>query len=125
MRWFPLTPNCAFRPWRRDFLRPRDHRISLIVSKRRAAVFISSEASVKSRKLLQLKKSKPRVLQVSRFSALIFSNCEILCNLTDVPASIYDRKRAGRRFDTIHDILRSLRLAQSLLKSPFLYAINH
>ena len=48
--------------------------------------------------------------------ALIFLNCESTCDLADVPASIYDRKTAARPFDTIHDILRCLSLAQSLLK---------
>ena len=34
----------------------------------------------------------------------------------DVEASIYDRKTAAQPFDTTDDILRSLSLAQSLLK---------
>ena len=42
-------------------------------------------------------------------------DCEIKLNITDVPASIYDRKTAARPFDTIHDILQSLSLVQSLL----------
>ena len=37
--------------------------------------------------------------------ALYFFNCESMYNLADVPAQIYDRKTAARRFDTIHDIL--------------------
>ena len=45
-----------------------------------------------------------------------FLNCENDCDLKDVPSSIYDRKRAARRFDTIHDILISLSLAQSILQ---------
>ena len=36
--------------------------------------------------------------------------------LTDVLASIYDRKTATRLFDIIHDILRCLSLVQPLLK---------
>ena len=36
--------------------------------------------------------------------------------MTDVQAPKYDRKTAARSFDTIHDILRALSLAQSLLK---------
>ena len=47
---------------------------------------------------------------------LIFLNCGRTCDLTDDTASIYDRKTAARHFDTIHDILRALSLAQSLLK---------
>ena len=41
-------------------------------------------------------------------------NCESMRDLTDVPASIYDRKMDARPFDTIHDILLSL--VESLLK---------
>ena len=36
--------------------------------------------------------------------------------MIDVPAPIYDRKTATRRFDTIHGILRSLNQAESFLK---------
>ena len=36
--------------------------------------------------------------------------------MTDVPPRIYSRKTAARPFDIIHDIPRSLSLAQSLLK---------
>ena len=42
----------------------------------------------------------------------IFLNGESTCNLTDVPASIYDKKT--RRLDTILDILLSLSFAQAL-----------
>ena len=45
-----------------------------------------------------------------------FFNCGSTCDLTDVPVSIYDRKTVDRPFHTIHDILQSLGLAQSLLK---------
>ena len=48
--------------------------------------------------------------------AFDFFNYETTCDVRDVPASIYDTKTAARRFDTIHDILRSLGLAQSLRK---------
>ena len=47
---------------------------------------------------------------------LIFSNCESTCVLTEVPASIYDRKTAARPFDTIHDILWCHIIVQSLLE---------
>ena len=55
------------------------------------------------------------------FGALIFFNCERTCDLTDVQAWIYDRKMVARRFDTIHVILRTLRLAQSLLNVQIWY----
>ena len=51
-----------------------------------------------------------------QFGPLMFLNCESTCDLTDVPAPINDRKMDARHFDTIQDILRSLSLAQSLLK---------
>ena len=38
--WFPLRPISAFRPLARDRARLRARRISWIVSKRRASVFI-------------------------------------------------------------------------------------
>ena len=47
---------------------------------------------------------------------VIFFNSERTRDLTDAPASIYDRKTATRRFSTFREILRSLSLAQSLLK---------
>ena len=47
---------------------------------------------------------------------ILFLNCERTCGLTDVPASIYDRKTAARPFDTNHNIIRCLSLAQFLLK---------
>ena len=43
-------------------------------------------------------------------------NCEITWGLTDVKASIYHWKSARQPFDTIHDIPRSLGLAQSRVK---------
>ena len=46
----------------------------------------------------------------------IFLNSESAFDLIDVPGSIYDIKLTARRFDTINDILKSLSLAQSLLK---------
>ena len=49
-------------------------------------------------------------------SCVWFLNCEITCDLRDVPTSINDRKTAARSLDTIHDILWSRGLAQSLLK---------
>ena len=36
--------------------------------------------------------------------------------MTDLPASIYDKKTTARRFDTLNLILRSISFAQSLLK---------
>ena len=43
-------------------------------------------------------------------------NCERTYGLTEVPASIYDRKTDARRFDTIHDILRCRSPAESLVQ---------
>ena len=48
--------------------------------------------------------------------AQTFLNCESTCDSTDVSASKYDRKPAAQPFNTIHDIIRSLSLMQSLLK---------
>ena len=48
--------------------------------------------------------------------SLILFNFESKCDLTNVSASVYDRKIDARPFDTIHDILRCLSLAQSLRK---------
>ena len=48
--------------------------------------------------------------------ALFFLNCESKCDLKKLSASINNKKIAARPFDTIHDILRSLSLAQYLLK---------
>ena len=45
-----------------------------------------------------------------------FLNCKSTYDLTDVQASIYDKKTASRRFDLVHDILSLLILAQSLRK---------
>ena len=55
-------------------------------------------------------------MKFEKIMAQIFLNSESTCNSTDVPASMYGRKIAARPFDTIHDTLRSLSLAQSLLK---------
>ena len=50
------------------------------------------------------------------FVDLIVLNFESTCDLTDVKASVYDTKTAARHFEIIYDILRSLGLAQFLLK---------
>ena len=57
--------------------------------------------------------SKKALTEISQI--LLFFDFET-CDSTDVPASNYARKIAARPFDTIHDILRCLSLAQSLLK---------
>ena len=49
------------------------------------------------------------------FRLIIFLNCERISDLTDVPAKYYYRKTDARPFDAIHDLLRCLRLVQSLL----------
>ena len=51
-----------------------------------------------------------------KIMAQTFLNCDNMCDLTVLLASICYRKTAARPFDTICDILRALRLVQSLLK---------
>ena len=51
-----------------------------------------------------------------KIMAQTFLNCDSMCDLTVLLASICYRKTAARPFDTICDILRALRLVQSLLK---------
>ena len=36
----------------------------------------------------------------------LFLNCESTCDLTDVAASMYDRKTVTQPFDTFNDVLR-------------------
>ena len=72
---FPLRQIGAFRSLRRDCTRLRDHRMSLIESKGRAAVFISlNEAgtSVKSRVLSHFKK----ICAMIFINFTFFSLCE-------------------------------------------------
>ena len=57
-----------------------------------------------------------KIVKFLKIMALFFLNCESEFDLTDAPSSIYDRKMDARFFDTIHDTLRCLSLAQSLLK---------
>ena len=57
-----------------------------------------------------------KIVKFVKFWPLIFLNCESTYDLTNVLASIYDRKMDARPFDTIHDILRRLSLVQYLLK---------
>ena len=59
---------------------------------------------------------KTKKREICEINGTDFSNCESTCDLTDVPGAIYDWKSAARAFDTIHDILRSLSLVESLLK---------
>ena len=47
-----------------------------------------------------------------------FFNCENRTDSEDFPAPIYDIKIVARPVDTIRDIIRSLSLAQSVLKVP-------
>ena len=48
---------------------------------------------------------------------MIFLNCESTCDLAAVLASIFARKIDARRFDTNHDIIRSISLEQFLPKA--------
>ena len=52
--------------------------------------------------------------EICEIRAFDFLNCESTCDLTDVSASIYDRKIDARPFDTIHDIQRFHGLVQSI-----------
>ena len=51
-------------------------------------------------------KSKNR--EIRNIHTFDFFNCEITCDSTDIPVSIYDRQTAACRFDTIRNILGSL-----------------
>ena len=57
-----------------------------------------------------------KIVKFVIFGPMIFLNCARMYDLTDVPASNYDRKTDGRPFDTIHYILQCLSRVQSLLK---------
>ena len=59
---------------------------------------------------------KVKTREICDIRAFNFMNCGSTCDSTDVTAQISDRKMAARRFETIHNILRSLSLAESLLK---------
>ena len=130
----------AIRPLRRDCTRLRDRRKSLIVSKGPAAVFLSKIAAGTSVKYFKLSQSKSfdtfwhyfqdsmtsqsrvirrqsrKIVKSEKIMVQTFFKYESTCDSTDVLASMYDRKTAARSFDTIHDILRSLSLAQYFLK---------
>ena len=60
-----------------------------------------------------------RGLEVTDFRGTDFLNYVCTSDLTDVIASINDRKTAVYLIDTIHDIPRSLSLAQPLLSIIF------
>ena len=103
--------------------RLRDKRISKRVLKRQTIIFLSQmEAWITlftifydlslSRHLL----SKPKNRENCEIRPFDFLNFGSTCDLTDVPASINDRKTDARPFDTIYDILRCLSLLQSLFK---------
>ena len=65
-----------------------------------------------------LRSQSQKIVEFVKF-ALCFFNCESTCDLTDVPASIYDRKINARPFDIGRfqkDILRCLSLVRFLLK---------
>ena len=66
-------------------------------------------------KILRAFKISRKIVKFVKIIALFFNN-KTTYDLTNVPASVYDRKSAARPFDTIHEILKSHGLAQSLLK---------
>ena len=59
------------------------------------------------------------IVKFMKYGPLIYLNCDIICDLRDVPASIYDRKMDARAFDTIYDIPRYLSRVRSLLEDRF------
>ena len=63
-----------------------------------------------------IRRQSRKIVKSEKIMAQTFFNYESTCDSTDLPASICDRKTAARPFDAIHDILKSLSLAQSLLK---------
>ena len=64
----------------------------------------------------QIPKSTLKKSQICDIRAFDFFNWQKSFDLTDVSSWIYDRTTVAQSFDTIHDILRSLSLAQALLK---------
>ena len=108
------------------------------MSRGRAAAFqslIKAGTSVKSYVLSQLKNEFHEFHKVQIFSTFrvncarlrgnkslrrmffnVLLNGESTCDLKIVPDSNHDRKTTSRRFETIHDLVRSLRLAQSIVK---------
>ena len=60
----------------------------------------------------------PLNMKNSLFMLLIFGICGSMCDFTDFPGLLYDRKMVVRRLGTLINILRSLSLAQSFLKVP-------
>ena len=63
-----------------------------------------------------IRRQSRKIVKSEKIMAQTFLNCVSTFDLTDVLGSIYDRKTAARPFDTMYDILRSLSVAQSLLK---------
>ena len=57
-----------------------------------------------------------KIVKFVKIMVQTFLKCERTCDLSDVPATMYDRKTTARPFDTIHGILRSLSLTRSRLK---------
>ena len=57
-----------------------------------------------------------KIVKFEKIMAQTFLNSESNLHSTDVPVAMSDSKTAARPFDTIHNILRPLGLAQSLLK---------
>ena len=52
-----------------------------------------------------IRSESQKILKFVKFGLLIFLNCKSRFDLTDLLASIYDRKKDARHFDTIHDIM--------------------
>ena len=90
-----------------------DRRMSWIVSKGRAAIFLSlieDETSVKSHALSKLKKISAMILKKNHDFSSLRTDCPRLTGyriveFTYVLASIHDRKTKAGRFDTLSKIL--------------------
>ena len=61
-----------------------------------------------------IRTQRRKIVKFVKIMAQTFLTGLSMCDLKDALASMYYRKTAARHFDTIHDILRSLSLAQSL-----------
>ena len=116
-----------FPTYRADHARPRGHRIlerllsqlQFTMEKLRAYVFTIFQRFFVQILCVSVPRHplyKPKKRELCHIHGTDILNCESTCHLIDVPALIYDRKTATRRFDTMHDFLLSFRLVQSHLK---------
>ena len=105
MRWRPQAPNWRISAFEKR-LRETEASWNVVVSVKRSG---RGECFLKLEHLSNHTYSENSKKFVTRC-------CDRMCDLTVLLASICYRKTAARPFDTICDILRALRLVQSLLK---------